>query len=132
MIEWLPGEETDLVLLPMAARRALDRAGLKLSLLAWQALPLADRERIATLGSVAEVDVGAVAALVEAPEVSAVPEPTRLPEAVRAIDVDEAAWSALGPVARHALEMYCRKGRSERAREVYRAVTSSGASQSSR
>ena len=132
MIAWLPSEPTDLVLLPMAARRALDRAGLKLSLAAWQALPLADREALATLGSATEVDVGAVQALVSAPAVPAIPEPAALPDAVRELGLDEPAWEALGPVARHALEMYCRKGRPERAREVYRAGTSSGASQSSR
>jgi cyclic pyranopterin monophosphate synthase len=51
-------ERLDLV--PLAARRALDHAGRKLSLASWQSLDLAERRALSELGSQAVVDVAAV------------------------------------------------------------------------
>ncbi len=45
------GVDAALDLLPLAARRALDAAGLKLSLEAWRGLPLDKRRAIAEAGS---------------------------------------------------------------------------------
>jgi len=46
--------------LPIAARRALDQAGLRLSLEAWRALPLDERRRIVLAGAADVVDSGTV------------------------------------------------------------------------
>lgn len=53
----------ELLLLPLAARRALDRAGLKLSLEAWRSLGINERRALAMLGADDEVDVKTVAAI---------------------------------------------------------------------
>lgn len=137
MIDWLGEEPRDLALLPMAARRALDRAGLKVSLEPWQAMPLEGRRRLAELGSAPEVDVEAVrAAAPEGAPMDPVPEPDprRVPDRVaeHVPALGDARWAELSPVARHALEMYARKGRGDKARATYEALMSPGASQSSR
>ncbi len=136
MILWLPGEPRDLTLLPMAARRALDRAGLKLSLSAWQGLDLEARRALAEAGSAAEVDGAEVARLAAGADSIAASEdpcPEAPPVAVRAIvAIDEPTWRALDVVARHALAMYAGRGRAERVAELYERLTSSGVSQSSR
>jgi hypothetical protein len=44
------GIDAQLDLLPLAARRALDHAGCKLSLEGFRSLPLAEREQLARLG----------------------------------------------------------------------------------
>ena len=54
------GVDATLELLPLAARRALDLAGLKLSLEAWRVLPLTSRRAIVQLGSGPAVDVAQV------------------------------------------------------------------------
>ena len=55
-------EEVDecLTLVPLCARRALDAAGLKVSLAAWQSLPLHARQALAQAGSGASVLVDVV------------------------------------------------------------------------
>ncbi len=125
----LPDEPADLSLMPWSARRALDHAGLKVSLSAWQALPLEDRRRLAGLGSVAEVDRGAVDALVEGELVPAFVPPSTPPETLA---TDHDAWARLSIVAQHALHAYEARGKPERMRALYEALTSSGVSQSTR
>ena len=51
----LPGE-SGLEWIPMAVRRALDRAGLRISLRSWQALSMKVRRSLVQLGAAAEVD----------------------------------------------------------------------------
>lgn len=108
-------DDQDLRLVPQAARRALDHAGLKLSLEGWQSLSLENRAAIAEAGSTREVDVSRVlsrcAAAQPPGEVMAVlPDPDEQappPALVSALGADRplvpAVWAALDPVDRHTL-----------------------------
>src|SRR4051812_48068493 len=60
------GVDATFELLPLAARRALDHAGCKLSLEGFRSLSLAERAALAELGSHDQVDVAKVAALARA------------------------------------------------------------------
>jgi hypothetical protein len=127
----LPFEDPDPSFIPLAGRRALDRAGLKLSLRAWQGLSFLVRETVARLGEDEEVDGERVRELLE----GAAPEPERIdpladppPEAVpaelsaalgAARPLDVARWRTLSPVARYALFSYARRGRAEKLAEAY-------------
>lgn len=127
----LPFEDDDLTLIPMAGRRALDRAGLKLSLRAWQGLSLPVRTMVVGLGSEDEVRADDVRALI----VSATPSPEPIeapdeppadapPEAVTAlVDADAAWWASIGPVARYALYSYARRGRQDALRDAHASLT---------
>lgn len=106
--------DSSLSLLPIAARRALDHAGLKLSREGWQSLPLAARQRVVELGSAPEVDVLAVKdqvrhAVPAASEVEPVfdPSPDAVPAELSAALGDSplppGVWSALSPLERFAL-----------------------------
>lgn len=55
----------DLDLVPLAGRRGLDHAGLKLSLEAWRTLSLGDRQSIVDAGASPLVDVDGIQAIVE-------------------------------------------------------------------
>jgi hypothetical protein len=126
----LPFEDEDLTLIPMAGRRALDRAGLRLSLRAWQGLSLPVRSMIVSLGSEDEVRAEEVRSLLSsahpAPEpVEAPGEPPadRVPDEVAsALDVDPAWWSGIGPVARFALFSYARRGKPDKLRRAHAAL----------
>lgn len=128
-----------LELLPMAARRALDRAGKKVSLAEWKKQPLAVRRQLTALGSEAHVDVplvqrvlagcGAVTTGVEAPA-----EPTALavPDEVRqaygsARPIPVATWSALSALDRYVLSKVAAKGRAERLEQAYREIVGQSA-----
>lgn len=111
-------------LVPLAGRRALDRAGKKLSLAAWRSLPLEARRAIVDAGTRAEVPVASVcAALVGATpppvDIVAPPEPDiALPSLVQSAlgaerILDDAAWRALSPLARFALASLASRGRAE-------------------
>jgi cyclic pyranopterin monophosphate synthase len=102
-------------LLPLAARRALDHAGYKLSLEGFRSLSLAERERLARLGSPDVVDVAQVAAIALGgkPAAERIP-PTFDPSPLAPRDellaalgsarpVPPASWSALSPLDRYAL-----------------------------
>lgn len=99
--------DATLPLLPLAARRALDVAGLKLSLRAWQGLALSTRRRLVELGRLPHVDPEQVHAALE----GAAPAPTslepddeqRLAAAPAQLDVDPAAWASFDPLRRYAL-----------------------------
>jgi cyclic pyranopterin phosphate synthase len=122
-------ETLDLV--PLAARRALDRAGLKVSLAAWRAAPLATRRLVAQLGASDDVEEPRVREAVEAagvptspapilhePRSDAVPED--LAEALGAT-VGDPTWRLLSALDRWVLAKLARKeGGSDR---LHRALT---------
>lgn len=126
----LPFEPGDLTLIPMAGRRALDRAGRKLSLRGWQSLSLPVRSMIVGLGSELEVRAEDVRTLIES--ASPPPEPMDPPpeapadwvpeEVARIVEVDVEWWSAIGPVARFALFSYARRGKDEALRRALAAL----------
>jgi cyclic pyranopterin monophosphate synthase len=107
------GPELDL--LPLAARRALDCAGLRLPLDGWRSLSVEDRQRLALAGVSVVVDAAAVAAVVgrsmlPAERISMVSDPDpRAPPAdliaslLPACPLDGAVWSRLRPLDRYAL-----------------------------
>jgi cyclic pyranopterin phosphate synthase len=103
------GIDESLELVPLAARRALDAAGTKLSLAAWRAMTLDLRRAIVALGALAVVDEGAVRAIVTAsgaPYVGTPSESDPSPEAVPELlvrTVTDSAWRALTPLDRYAL-----------------------------
>jgi len=127
----LPFEDPDPSFIPLAGRRALDRAGLKLSLRAWQSLSFLVRETVARLGEEDEVDGARVRELLE----GVAPEPERIepladppagavPAEVsgalggeRPLDAEK--WRGLSPVARYALFSYARRGRAEKLAGAY-------------
>lgn len=104
-----------LELLPLAARRALDRAGLHLSLEGWRTLSFEARSSLVAAGAQADVDAALVRARVAESRVAARPiEP--LPELDASAPGSEleaalggdapqlvAAWPTLHPLARFAL-----------------------------
>lgn len=115
-----------LELLPLAARRALDHAGCRLSREGWGSLPLALREQIVLLGAVRDVDVNQVreaASLAtpagEATEPHGDPPRDHVPADVRAafgpeLPISDAVWSSLGALDRYALWKVASRGRMER------------------
>ena len=121
-------------LLPMAARRALDHAGFRMSLDAWKRLPLAGRRELVAVGAEARVDVERVRAAAEAaiprPEVmSPVDDPSAdsVPaEVARALgngrSIPDAVWSSLSPLGRYALAKVARKGPSDRMTAAYAEI----------
>lgn len=127
----LPFEDADPTLVPMAGRRALDRAGLKLSLRAWQGLSLPVREMVVRLGEEGEVDVERVRWLLEgadpAPEpIDALPDPApdAVPPDLRAALAPDRAltdeqWRALTPLGRYVLASYARRGRLDKLKTAY-------------
>lgn len=130
----LPFEDPDPELVPLAGRRALDRAGLKLSLRAWQGLSLLVRESVARLGEEPEVDAERVRELLDVAD----PEPTTIEpiddppaDAVprelalalgEARPIDDAEWRRLTPLGRYVLANYARRGRAEKLVEAYDAL----------
>lgn len=102
---------SELDLVPLAARRALDHAGVHLSLEGWRSLPLELRQRIAHCGAFEEVDVTLVATISAQAVPSARliepvsdPSPMTLPPGLSADNgVDGLVWSSLGGLARFAL-----------------------------
>lgn len=120
-----------LSLVPMAGRRALDRAGRKLSLSAWQALPMTDRIAIVRAGAAVEVPVDAVRAIAD----RAVPAATEQPAIddppaddppaglVAALGAERPlsaeTWRGLGALARFALANLHRRQKPERLHKAY-------------
>jgi cyclic pyranopterin phosphate synthase len=120
-----------LELLPMAARRALDHAGARLSREGWGSLPVAVRKQIVALGGARGVDVDLVreAAQLAHPPPDEMPAnydpaPERMPEDVaRALGpnypVADAVWSSLSPLDRYALAKVASRGRQDRIAAAY-------------
>lgn len=100
---------------PIAARRALDHAGLRLSVEGWRSLPLDDRQRVTIAGVADRVDADLVASLLRraspGPQrISPVsdPDPSAPPEALaKALEptraIDPKRWARLRAVDRYAL-----------------------------
>jgi cyclic pyranopterin phosphate synthase len=100
-------ESLDLV--PLAARRALDVARMKVSLASWREAPLGLRRAITALGSAAVIDAETVRAAVEETrvpwspvEAEDEPSPESVPPELVAV-LPALAWRALEPVGRYAL-----------------------------
>lgn len=123
-----------LELLPMAARRALDYAGLRLSREGWASLPLASRRRLIAAGSGGEVDATVVARECEGArpppertEVAVDPPSGVVPETLTASlgpsrPLSAPVWSALSALDRFALVKAASRGRPERLASVYDEV----------
>jgi cyclic pyranopterin monophosphate synthase len=112
------GPHPDLELLPLAARRALDRAGIKLSLESFRSLPKPWRERLVELGSVGEVPLDVVHNLLaDAPHLRIPEEPELSPYAVSAVIAElggpipsPKVWQSLTPLERYALAKTAARG----------------------
>lgn len=112
--------------LPLAARRALDHAGWKLSLAGWNSLSLSRRRGLAELGSVSPVNVAEVTRLVQGttppPILSDLhADPPRLQPPAVVVQafaeqgrISQAVWSSLADVDRYALEKVAARGNPER------------------
>jgi cyclic pyranopterin monophosphate synthase len=126
------GVDATLDLLPLAARRALDVAGLKLSLETWRSLPLAARRAIAEAGSGAAVDLSQLqVALGDAPvgniERSRDPDITSVPPELSEVfgagrPISQALWNALSPLDRYALVKVVGRGKPERIDAAYAEI----------
>lgn len=125
--------DSGLKLLPMAARRALDAAGLKLPLKTWLQLELGTRQALTQLGSEISVEASKVAELlVTVPDLELfepAPEPPsdRVPEAVATAfgasrPIPDPTWSALTPLDRFSLQKVSLRGRPERLQAAYDEV----------
>jgi hypothetical protein len=112
-----------LVWVPLAARRALDRAGIRLSLEAWQALPLGARQELVAAGAGTAVALDVVERVVGglpgAPErMPPFGEPADVPAELRAAVGTfaaplERAWPGLSPLERYALVKLARGARKD-------------------
>jgi cyclic pyranopterin phosphate synthase len=130
-------ETLDLV--PMAARRALDRAGVRLPLEGWRSLPVDDRRAVAEAGSRAVIDVTPVLAIAArahpaASRIEPVADPPadELPAEVAAsftgsLAVPLATWSALTPLARYALQKVAARGRPDRLAAAHAEIVGASA-----
>ncbi|MFO0613720.1 MAG: cyclic pyranopterin monophosphate synthase MoaC [Polyangiaceae bacterium] len=109
-----------LKLLPLAARRALDVGGFRLSLEGWQSLALKDRESLVVEGAKDAIDQSAVESIVRRSSIPATrirpvpdPDPLQPPEQLNAAltgtstdgakPIEPAAWSRLRALDRYAL-----------------------------
>lgn len=101
----------DLDLMPLAARRALDHAGLHLPLEGWRSLSVDERKRITRAGGQSAVDVSTVATIVSYAKPAARPidpiaDPTAefLPVGLSSRrGMDAQRWATLGGLERYAL-----------------------------
>jgi cyclic pyranopterin phosphate synthase len=123
-----------LELLPIAARRALDHAGCRLSREGWCSLPVALRKQIVALGAARGVDVDLVreaAGLSDPPpdevEPHGDPAPDRVPSDVKTafgseLPISDAVWSSFTPLDRYALAKVASRGRAERIHAAYEEI----------
>jgi cyclic pyranopterin monophosphate synthase len=121
-------------LLPLAARRALDHAGRKLSLEGFRSLTRAEREELVELGSRDEIDVARVStiALAATPAAQSMPpkgDPSSLApddELVLAFgrerQIPPGSWSALSPLERYALAKVASSKNVERLQQAYSEI----------
>jgi molybdenum cofactor biosynthesis protein MoaC len=126
-------------LLPLAARRALDHAGCKLSLEGFRSLTRAEREELAELGSRDEIDVARVSTLAlgatpPAQVMQASGDPSALgpdSELVLAFgserQIPPGTWSALSPLERYALVKVARSENIERLQQAYAEIVGQSA-----
>jgi hypothetical protein len=116
--------DAELTLMPMASRRALDAAGVKLSLASYQTLGLEDRRELVRLGGEPQVNLAAVRVLVGRAggppnrDLPPVVEPTVLPDGLAAAlaprALDERLWSRLTGLDRYVLDKLHRNGKAQR------------------
>jgi cyclic pyranopterin phosphate synthase len=131
MIYRFEGIDETLDLVPLAARRALDRAGRKVSLAAWRAVRLATRQLIVHLGVEAAVDVARVRLALDAdgvtfvdiapiddPPADAIPGDLSGPLGPA---VGNETWRSLSALDRFALAKLARKEHG--AEKLFRALT---------
>jgi hypothetical protein len=127
--------DAELSLLPMAARRALDCAGLHLSLQGWQRLPRVDREAVVRAGAAEKVDVQAVAQLLAAcgadirpmpplteADSQAGPDATLLAALPGAHALSRERWCQLSALDRYVLAQLSRRGKRERLAIAYAEI----------
>ena len=130
---------TELDLMPLAARRAADIAGLRPSLVAWRSLSLQLRAGLVELGSTPRVDTKRAAEILAAAQ----PAPARIepladpapsaapPELISALGpargLSASVWGALGALERYALVKVARTGASERLGSAYDEIVGSSA-----
>jgi molybdenum cofactor biosynthesis protein MoaC len=131
--------DAELSLLPMAARRALDHAGCKLSLTAWQSLPRVARELLIQLGSGEAVDsvqvrLAAQRAEPAAVEFEPVPDPpvNVVPDVVLVAfgaerPIPAGTWAALTHLDRYALCKVAGKARPARLSAAYTEIVGASA-----
>jgi hypothetical protein len=115
--------------MPMASRRALDAAGLKLSLASYQTLSVEDRRELVRLGGEPQVNVESVRVLAGraggAPsrELPPVVEPIELPDGLAAAlaprAIDTRLWSQLTALDRYVLDKLHRNAKTERLRAAF-------------
>ena len=115
----------DLKLLPLAARRALDVSGWKLSLAGWTSLSQFDRHALVAYGTAERIDTSAVEALVRLATPSATPIDASIEGALEECDdraarllhpyrVLASAWPGLSRLSRFALRHLAKRGDAER------------------
>ena len=128
------GVDATFDLLPLAARRALDHAGRKLSLEGFRSLTRAEREELVELGSRDAIDVERVAAIALAGRppgqpMEPAPDPSPIsPDAELLAALGSArliplgTWAALSPLERYALSKVARSKNSERLDQAYAEI----------
>lgn len=131
--------DSGLELMPMAARRALDHVGKKVSLQVWKETSVDVRRRLTVLGSEPNVDVETVNRVLSGGSVATTPietlrdpSPTAVPDEVRAAfgdtrPIPEATWSALSALDRYVLLKVAHKGRPERLERAYAEIVGQSA-----
>jgi cyclic pyranopterin phosphate synthase len=108
------GIDDALDLVPLAGRRAMDAAGVKVSLDAWRASPVDVRRAVVRLGSGLEVDAAAVIAVLDEAKVARAPVDVVIdpgpdaPPPELSARITAAAWRALRPLDRYALAKVAR------------------------
>jgi molybdenum cofactor biosynthesis protein MoaC len=120
--------------LPLAARRALDHAGRKLSLAGWASLDPPARRTLVRLGSTSPVDLDAVARVLRrarptAATTEALGDPPRDAPPARVVEayaeqgtLSVAVWSSLADLDRYALDKVARKNNAERVANAYAEI----------
>jgi len=121
--------DSALTLLPMAARRALDASGWKLTLAGYQSLPHAERIALVEAGAAAQVQPARVLAILAraTPAATAQPpvhEPSDLPAALTAAlgaprVLSLARWQRLTALDRYVLVKLQSRGRQERLERAF-------------
>ena len=125
--------DAELTLMPMAARRALDAMGVRLSLASYQTLGLEDRRELVKLGGEPQVNLAAVRVVVgraggpPSRDLPPVVEPTLLPDGLPAAlaprTLDGQMWSQLTALDRYVLDKLHRNGKTQRLVAAFDEIT---------
>ena len=135
--------DSELSLLPLAARRALDVAGLRLPLSEWQLLPIAARRELVSCGSAPRVNTARVAELLRdraVERIDARPEPTSSAPPGEVLEafgpqgpIPPATWAALTPLDRYVLSKLSgakKDTNAERLQQAYEEIVGASATSS--